>query len=326
MDQSSLKVTSETGLSDLVEQIPNVPDWLQQSLSVPREEGWVNVDGCELHYFRWGDPSKPGLLLTHGFLAHVRCFAFIAPYLANDFHIVGFDMSGMGDSGQHEQYLEETRVKELLGVAEQTGLFDHEIKPTIIAHSFGGLIATSAAHQHADKFAGMIICDLMIIRPSILAANRERFGPPGSGRADKSNKVYPDYESAKKRFVLSPPQAVNEPVLFDYMAYHSLKQVDGGWTWKFDPRVFSRGEGVEKRWGKIGERLVVAPIRKAMIYGQESMLFTPDSYQYMQELFEQLGYPPFPIIGIPNARHHLMLDQPIAFASALKTVLAMWHS
>lgn len=29
------------------------------------------------------------------------------------------------------------------------------------------------------------------------------------------------------------------------------------------------------------------------------------------------------MIGIPDARHHLMLDQPVAFASTLKTILAM---
>ncbi|MEZ5503360.1 MAG: hypothetical protein R3E50_12205 [Halioglobus sp.] len=38
--------------------------------------------------------------------------------------------------------------------------------------------------------------------------------------------------------MLSPPQKVNEPYLFDYMAFHSLKEVAGGWTWKFHPSVF----------------------------------------------------------------------------------------
>ena len=38
----------------------------------------------------------------------------------------------------------------------------------------------------------------------------------------------------------TPPQKVNEAYLFDYMAYHSLKEVEGGWTWKFHPSVFER--------------------------------------------------------------------------------------
>ncbi len=32
-----------------------------------------------------------------------------------------------------------------------------------------------------------------------------------------------------------------------------------------------------------------------------------------------------PMIGIPNAKHHLMLDEPIAFVTALRSVLALWQ-
>ena len=54
---------------------PDAPQWLVDALQVPREEGWVNSDGCDVHYFRWGDPANPPLLLMHGFLAHARCMA-----------------------------------------------------------------------------------------------------------------------------------------------------------------------------------------------------------------------------------------------------------
>ena len=316
----------ETGAQDIVEQIPNPPEWLTQALSVPREQGFVTVNGCRLRYYRWGDKSKPGVLMTHGFLAHSRCFAFIAPLLANDFHLVAFDMSGMGESDGHHEYPVETRVDELVGVAEQTGLFDNGAKPIIVAHSFGGMIATATSFDHGDKFAGLVICDLMIIRPEILAKNKDRFGPPGSNRADKPQKVYPDYETAKQRFVLSPPQKVNEPALFDYMAYHSLKQVEDGWSWKFDPSVFRRGPGMGRRWSEIGKYVAEAPIRKAIVYGRDSMLFPPDSVNYMNELCDAVELPRIPMIGIPEARHHLMLDQPIAFASTIDSILKLWTS
>ena len=32
-----------------------------------------------------------------------------------------------------------------------------------------------------------------------------------------------------------------------------------------------------------------------------------------------------PFVGIPEAQHHLFLDQPIAFVSALRTLLAEWR-
>ena len=295
-------------------------------MAVPREEGTVEVDGCPIHFFRWGEPDKPSIIMLHGFLAHARCFAFIAPYLAADYQVVAFDMSGMGDSGWRDEYTVQTRVSELVAVAELTGLFDHEQKPTIVAHSFGGRIGIEAMYSHAEKFAGLIICDLMIIRPSVIAANAEKFKPPGNRTTDRPNKIYLDYPTASQRFVLSPPQPVEQPELLDFMAYHSLKEVEGGWQWKFDPKVFNTPKGVKTAWPEIGERVVQAPGRKTIIYGRDSLLFTADSVDYVNELIDKNNADNIPVIDIPFARHHLMLDQPIAFVSALKSVLALYRN
>ena len=295
-------------------------------MAVPREEGTVEVDGCPIHFFRWGNPDKPSIIMMHGFLAHARCFAFIAPYLAADYQVVAFDMSGMGDSGWRDEYTREVRVTELIAVAEFTGLFDHEQKPTIVAHSFGGVIGVEAMHAHSEKFAGLIICDLMIIRPSIIAANSEKFQPPGNRTTDRQNKIYPDYATARQRFVLSPQQPVEQPTLLDFMAYHSLKEVAEGWQWKFDPKVFNTPKGDKASRSEIGQRVAKAPGRKTIIYGKDSVLFTADSVDYLRELIDENNVADIPLIDIPFARHHLMLDQPIAFVSALKAVLALYEN
>ena len=106
--------------------------------------------------------------------------------------------------------------------------------------------------------------------------------------------------------------------MFDYMAYHSLKQVPGGWTWKFDPSVFNRETDIQQQLLKQGQRIANAPGVTGLVYGQRSALFDDDSAEYVREC----GGTHFPIISITDAAHHLMLDQPIAFATALKTLLA----
>jgi len=58
------------------------------------------------------------------------------------------------------------------------------------------------------------------------------------------------------------------------------------------------------------------------VYGAQSLLFTPDSVDYVREL----GGTDIPIIAIPKAYHHLMLDQPLAFVTALRTILEIWRS
>ncbi|MDE0950518.1 MAG: alpha/beta hydrolase [Halioglobus sp.] len=315
--------TAAASSPDLSAEIPvdstATPRWFEEALATPRREGWLDSAGCPIHYFSWGDPSNPGVLLLHGFLAHARCFAFIAPLLAKDYHVVAYDFSGMGDSGVREAYPDEVRLHELMDVARETGLFDNNHKPTIVAHSYGGSVGLIAMEQYHEKFSRLVICDLMTLRPQRLKAHAKESGPPGSQDPKRPNRVYPDYETAKGRFVLSPPQKVNEAYLFDYMAYHSLKEVQGGWSWKFHPSVFERSTDVHARLLAQGTRIADAPGSMVIVYGEQSALFDADSADYVREC----GGGHIPMIAIPAARHHLMLDQPVAFASVLKAILVM---
>lgn len=309
---------------DLAAEIPadsaSTPAWFEAALTLPRREGWLDSAGCPIHYFSWGDPANPGVLLVHGFLAHARCFAFIAPLLARDHYVVAYDLSGMGDSGARENYGDAVRLRELMDVARGTGLFASGHKPTIVAHSYGGTVGLVAMEQCHEQFSGLVICDLMTLRPERLIAHAKAGGgPPGSQDPKRPNRVYPDYATAKGRFVLSPPQKVNEAYLFDYMAYHSLKQVEGGWTWKFHPSVFERTPDLHERMLAQARRIAGAPGRVVIVYGEESELFDADSAEYVREA----GGGHIPMISIPDARHHLMLDQPMAFACVLKTILVL---
>lgn len=297
-----------------------LPRWFLEAMSVPREEGFVTVDGVRMHYFRWGNPSSPPVLMTHGFLSHARCFAFVAPYLAKDYHVVAYDLSGMGDSEVRENCDMETRGREMIGVAGALGLFGHARKPIVVAHSFGSAVALTALSQAPGAFAGAVICDLMVLRPSRLEAFwGGGHTSPGSGDPNRPHRRYPDYASARERYILSPPQPVGEPFLMDYMAYHSLRRVGEEWSWKFSPAVFKR-DNARGEWLEIGARLAAAPGRKAIVHGEQSLLFTEDSRDYVREL----GGIDIPIVAIPEARHHLMLDQPLAFTAALRALLAEW--
>ncbi len=297
-----------------------LPEWFIDALSVPREEGFVSVDGVRIHYFRWGNPAATPVLMTHGFLSHARCFAFVAPYLADDYHVVAYDLSGMGDSEVRVDCDMVARGREMIGVTKQLGLFDHERKPVIVAHSFGSAVALEALTLAPDAFGGAVICDLMVLRPSHLEAVwRGGRAGPGSGDPNRPHHRYADFLSARERYVLSPPQPVREAFLLDYMAYHSLRQESGGWIWKFSPSVFGP-EAAQGQWLEMGRHLVATPGRKAIVHGEQSNLFTKDSGVYLREL----GGIDIPIIAVPEARHHLMLDQPLAFVSTLRSLLATW--
>tara|TARA_R110000772_G_scaffold40132_6_gene93958 strand:+ start:147 stop:1103 length:957 start_codon:yes stop_codon:yes gene_type:complete len=298
-----------------------LPSWFTEALDVPREEAFVDVGGRKVHYFRWGKRGNPPLLLTHGFLAHARCFAFIAPFLAEDYDIVAYDLAGMGESDIGAKFEGTQRAEDMVALADALELFSGPVKPKIIAHSFGSGVALTAMELVGQRFDGLIICDLMIMRPEKLMAHfKQGRGRPGSGKSDRPTNVYPDYMTARGRFILSPSQDVQSPFLLDYMAYHSMRRIDGGWTWKFDPKVFHRSENDQVKWMEAPQRIADLPHRLAIVYGENSKLFDADSVAYLREL----GGTHIPMIAVPKAEHHLMLDQPLAFVTALRSVLALW--
>jgi pimeloyl-ACP methyl ester carboxylesterase len=323
MDENRKRASSD--IVDIWAGDQHLPEWFVEAMAVPREEAFVEVDGHRVHYFRWGTRGKPPLLMTHGFLAHARCFAFIAPFLAGDYDVIAYDLAGMGDSEMTPDCDGEKRAAEMVAVAGALDLFAGPVRPKIIAHSFGSGVALTAMEMAGERFGGLIICDLMIMRPEKLEAHfAGGGGPPGSGRSDRPNKLYPDYESARARFVLSPPQRVQQPFLMEYMAYHSLRRIDDGeqqgWSWKFDPMVFHRNENDMAKWAQTPQRIVDLPHQLGIVYGEKSKLFDDDSAAFLREL----GGSHIPMIAVPEAEHHLMLDQPLALVTALRAVLALW--
>ncbi len=285
------------------------PAWFEQAIATPAESKWVNVDGASIHYLRWGRRDKPGLLLIHGNGAHAYWWSFIAPFLAREYNVAAMDLSGMGDSQPRQHYSMELFVAEELAVTRDAGMFDHEEPPVFVAHSFGGFATIMAGALHGEKLAGTVIVDSPVNPPD------RPGGPPH--RESRPHRVYPTLTEALARFRLAPEQPCENDYIVDFIARHSLKQVDGGWTWKFDPSIWTSRFSI----GDTAERLRATKCRIAIMRGEMSVLMPPEVGEYM---FSLLGHAA-PVIEIPQARHHVMLDQPLAFVSALRALLADWN-
>ena len=62
---------------------------------------------------------------------------------------------------------------------------------------------------------------------------------------------------------------------------------------------------------------------RVALFRAENGLVTPDIGEYMYELLGRNA----PVIEIPEAHHHMMLDQPLSLVTGLRTLLADWdHS
>jgi pimeloyl-ACP methyl ester carboxylesterase len=298
---------------------PPAPRWFTEVTQLRPESRFVSVEGARIHYLNWGDPSKPGLLLVHGNAAHAHWWSFIAPFLARDHHVVAMDLSGMGDSdwrvpqGGASAYSMELFAAEELAVLEDAGLFAHSKPPVIAAHSFGGFVTMKAAATFGKRLSGVVIMDSPVNPPS-------RAGAPAAHKPHP-HRIYPSLAAAMARFRLMPPQICENLYLLDWVARHSLKEVAGvngepGFTWKFDPAIW--------RHFAIGDTsalLKSTRCRVAVFRGEHSALVPPQVGADVFNLLDRAA----PVVEIPEAQHHIMLDQPLALVSSLRTLLADWE-
>jgi pimeloyl-ACP methyl ester carboxylesterase len=280
------------------EEPASIPEWFFEAVETPSQQGSVVVDDCDVSFRTWGDSSMPGMLLIHGMNAHSHWWDFIAPRLADQYRVVAMDLTGMGDSDYRHAYDSTTYADEIVNVCDAADL-DQEV--IVVAHSFGGVMATKAANLYPERFGALILVDSGLRHPDEPIPDRPHMG----GRA----KAYPDKATALARFRLQPPQTCENAYILEYIARHSLMPVDGGWAWKFDEDLPATMKDAER----LADDYANLKLPVGLIYGADSELFSARTLEYMIELIDQ----DFPYVAIANAQHHLFLDQPLAFVDAL---------
>ena len=288
--------------------LPDAPAWFARAVSVPDDNGMVEVDGCRVHYLGWGERGRRGLVFVHGGGAHAHWWTHVAATFAGRYRVVAIDLSGHGDSGHRESYDPEQWADEVMAVATDAG-FDGT--PVLVGHSMGGFITIVTAARHSDRLAGVIVCDSPVTKADPEMSAHDEFGRP---------RTYLTVDAAVARFRTVPPQEHYLDFVVDFVARHSLKEVDGGWQWKFDRRIFQQfARGVR---GLAVPYLSQVDCRLALLRSEHGLV-TPKIGAFM---YEQLGRVT-PVIEIPEAGHHAMLDQPLLLLTALRALLADWdHS
>ncbi|OWY81076.1 alpha/beta hydrolase [Rhodococcus sp. BUPNP1] len=283
----------------------SAPQWFVDALAAPVETGKVEAAGATIAFRAWGESGLPGVVLVHGGMAHSGWWDHIGPQLAAGRRVVALDLSGHGDSDHREHYTLEAWSAEVLAAARVGGISG---PPVLIGHSMGGIVSFAASHLHGDELAGVVIIDSPIrdMTPEELEMRAKAVanaGPP---------KVYAAAEDAVARFRLVPPQDDAEPYVLEHIARGSLKQVDGGWSWKFD----------NLRMGREGRRSleVMNPGCAVAYFRCERGIIDDALYG---RIVDNLG-PDALLIDLPASGHHPMIDQPLAVVAAARTLLAAW--
>jgi pimeloyl-ACP methyl ester carboxylesterase len=275
------------------------PAWFTRALADAPEHREVDVEGAPVHYRAWGDPDAPGLVLVHGGAAHSGWWDHVAPLLTSH-RVVALDLTGHGDSGRREVYDMHQWAREVVAVAAAERL----ARPVVVGHSMGGWVAVTVGVEHGGAVAAVAYIDSPLNdQPPEEARLAERRRP---------RRVYPTEAEALERFRTLPPQDVVLPYVREHVARGSLRQVEGGWTWKFDPSFF-------------GNRLLLRDLLPQLtcpvaLFRCERGLVSPQMAGEMARLVP--GH--LPVVDLPDTGHHPMLDRPLALVTGLRTLLALW--
>lgn len=293
------------------------PSWFEHSLAAPVETLRIDVEGTSVRYLAWGPRSAPTLVLVHGGAAHGQWWAPLAPLFSGQFRVLALDLSGHGDSDRRDVYSVETWADEILAVAGDGG---GSGRPIVVGHSMGAVVTIAMAGLHGTELDGVVIIDAPVHRP-----DPETMEGAGGGMF-RAPKVYVDIAEGMRHFHLVPPQPCENGWLVAHIARHSLRAVEGGVTWKFDPGVFIRRSGAS-RPSDYGPQLSRAACRVAIVNGADSTIVSDDVRAYMAELLADspAAVAGVPFVEVPEAQHHVLLDQPLALVAALRAVFASWR-
>lgn len=290
---------------------PGSPRWFTRALHTPFFDEQVEVNGSTIHYLAWGEPGRRGIVFVHGGAAHAHWWTHVAAPYSREFRVVAIDLSGHGDSSHRDTYSLEQWSDEVMAVAGDAGI---EGPPIIVGHSMGGFVTIATAARYSDQLAGVIVVDSPVAEPD------PEVGVAHAGQAFGVPRVYADLDDALRRFRTVPPQEHYLPFVMHHVARRSLGRVEGGWSWKFDHNLFSAFTS--------SIRAVALPYlpqvacRFALLRA-ENGLVTPGIGEFM---YDRLGRNA-PVIEIPEAGHHAMLDEPLVLTTAIRSLLADWdHS
>lgn len=260
--------------------------------------GTLDANGVSLRYLDWGGGGPP-LLFLHGGSAHVHWWDAVIAVLAGRYRCVALELRGHGRSARPADgdYRLEAHAADVAVAVAQLGLAGCGL----VGHSFGGWIALLHAAAPSARLGALAIVDSRLqigARSARLLAALRKLPHPR----------YPTRDAAITQFRLMPSATVADPALLAHLAAEAIcVQPDGTWTLAFDRRALA---GAHRRDFTPELRAVRCPV--LVVRGARSTVVDAAALAAYREALPMVA-----LAEIPDAFHHVMLDQPDALAAAL---------
>lgn len=270
----------------------------------------IHVDGLRLLCRHWGDESAPAIVLLHGLRGFSGTWRTLAASLAADYHLIGLDQRGRGDSDWDpgHDYYTDAYLADLEGVVDQLALS----RFALLGHSMGGTTSYVYASRHPDRLAALIIED---IAPGSSIRGR------GAERIVTEMATLPEsfrtWGEARRYWRAQRP-GVSEAALEQRLVENLREAADGRIAWRYDARGIR-----ETRTHPDPSRIVdLWPVIDGIdtptlvIRGERSDFCPAETVEQMCRRNSRIAQ-----VSVPNASHYVHDDAPTPYAEHVRGFL-----
>ena len=212
----------------------------------------VDAAGARVHLLDYGNEGAPPVLLVHGIRDLAWSLDVIAQPLARSHHVLALDLRGHGDSENTGSYTQPLYVADLHRIVEVLGLEDI----VLVGHSLGGQVVCRYAALFPENVSRVV--SIEGLGPPTWPDERARDGRTASdGRRHMARarvemlsqlraegRVMHNVEEAAER--VARKHAKLDDTRARFLAERGTIEVEGGVTWKWDPRVQSTWASVTR--------------------------------------------------------------------------------
>ncbi len=253
------------------------------------------------HFLEWNPEGRPTLVLVHGASANAWWWESVASAIAPRLRLLALDLRGHGDSewARPPAYRPEHYAADLARFIEATT----SAPPIVVGHSMGGIVALACACAYPRRQRAVVAIDLA------LTSSDERNRYLRRLRA-LPKVVYPDFETAKRRFRLMPDEGTIDAGLVARIAERSVRPAaGGGFTFKFDRESFFGGDGLD-----VMEAVRQIQVPLLLVRGEKSRIMTADAATRALRI-----NPRARLEAVAHGHHHLPLEHPAALARIIES-------
>ena len=293
----------------LAADIKNAPKWFHEAISNKPKIKSLSHQLGNITYQEWDRKKRDIIVLIHGTGAHKKWWDPIAPLISENYSIIAPDLPGMGESDHRKEYNFEEFSEALIAILHQEKIVANAQKIYLIGHSLGGHVAGYMASEFPDLFNGIVMIDSPIRPPTYDYDKHKSTGPL------RKIKLYPDKMSIIERFRLMPPQDCENDWYLRYIAEHSILNIDKGWRWRFDDKMFATLQRLHNYEFKF-------QCPALFIAGGKSLLLESKIMKYIREAFKES----MTVEVIEDAAHHVPLDSPLELVNLLNNYLDKWEN